>query len=214
MFLQEGAPSTWAWALPRPDSPIPRHKLRGLWQPPDRESGSQVSLHLPLHSGLPLNLPPSPFLGWEQSHLISDWPPTSAQRCSWSSQHRLIFLCLFILENTRGSPILLNAIFFFFFACCATSQVKPRRQMHCNLMKSHHSSQHNLEIIRRPTVKTVSQAHPQREPRLSALFSDLVWSDHSFLRCSLTQRERPASVQVRPHGCRFPGTATAAPWSF
>lgn len=154
MFLQEGAPSTWAWALPRPDSPIPRHKLRGLWQPPDRESGSQVSLHLPLHSGLPLNLPPSPFLGWEQSHLISDWPPTSAQRCSWSSQHRLIFLCLFILENTKGSPILLNAIFFFFFACCATSQVKPRRQMHCNLMKSHHSSQHNLEIIRRPTVKT------------------------------------------------------------
>lgn len=69
VFLQEGAPSTWAWALPRPDSPIPRHKPRGLWQPPDRESGSQVSLHLPPHSGLPRNLPPSTFLGWEQGHL-------------------------------------------------------------------------------------------------------------------------------------------------
>ena len=74
VFLQEGAPSTWAWALPRPDSPIPRHKPRGLWQPPDRESGSQVSLQLPLHFGLSLNLPPSPFLGWEQGHLICDWP--------------------------------------------------------------------------------------------------------------------------------------------
>lgn len=111
VFLQEGAPSTWAWALPRPDSPIPRHKPRGLWQPPDRESGSQVSLHLPLHSGLPLNLPPSPFLGWEQAHLISDWPPTSVQRWSWSSQHQLILLCLSILENTKSSPILSNAFF-------------------------------------------------------------------------------------------------------
>lgn len=131
VFLQEGAPSTWAWALPRPDSPIPRHKPRGLWQPPDRESGSQVSLHLPLHFGLPLNLPPSPFLGWEQGHLICDWPPASARRWSWSSQHQLIFLCLSILENTESSPLLSNAFFFFFFfACCATSQVKPRRQMY------------------------------------------------------------------------------------
>ena len=119
VFLQEGAPSTWAWALPRPDCPIPRHKPRGLWQPPDRESGSQVSLHLPSHSGLPLNLPPSPFLGWEQGHLISDWPPTSAD---------------FPLPFHPGEHIELSypverIFFFFFFACCATSQVKPHRQI-------------------------------------------------------------------------------------
>lgn len=111
VFLQEGAPSTWAWALPRPDSPIPRHKPRGLWQPPDRESGSQVSLHLPLHSGLPLNLLPSPFLGWEQGHLIFERAPMFAWRCSWSSQHQLIFLCFSILENTKSSPIPSNAFF-------------------------------------------------------------------------------------------------------
>lgn len=114
VFLQEGAPSTWAWALPRPDSPIPRHKPRGLWQPPDRESGSQVSLHLPLHSGLPLNLPPSPFLGWEQGHLISDGPLTSAQKWSWSSQHQLVFLCLSLLESIQSSPFLSNAFYFIF----------------------------------------------------------------------------------------------------
>lgn len=141
VFLQEGAPSTWAWALPRPDSPIPRHKPRGLWQPPDRESGSQVSLHLPLHSGLPLNFPPSPSLGWEQGHLISD-PETSAHKGSWSSQHQLIFLCLSILENAKSSPILSNA-FFIFFACCATSQVKPHRQVYSGSIKSHHSSHHD-----------------------------------------------------------------------
>lgn len=161
VFLQEGAPSTWAWALPRPDSPIPRHKPRGLSQPPDRdpESGSQVSLHLPLHSGLPLNLPPSPFLGWEGGHLISDWPPVSAWTWSWSSQHQLIFLCLSILENTKSSPTLSNA---FFFACCATSQVKPHRQVYSSLIKSHHSHHHHLEMLGSPPWRPFNGQIPRR----------------------------------------------------
>lgn len=125
VFLQEGAPSTWAWALPRPDSPIPRHKPRGLWQPPDRESGSQVSLHLPLHSGLPLNLPPSPFLGWEQGHLVSDTPNVCSEVVLVQPAPADFPLPFHPGEHKELS----YPVYCIFFACCATSQVKPPRQV-------------------------------------------------------------------------------------